>query len=234
MKLLYNTDYRTGKWFIALRRGTFKADLRSSFLYSACDSVYVCVMDASLLELIKSWRREWPGQVFLSHKQSNCAEVGILFSKAFSPHSVELHHVMAGYVLMVKAFYKNVKMVFLCVYAPVLSMNRMTFLNALCDGGVSDEYLFLGGDYNCTADAALDRNHLEPHPASSARLKHLIETHDLKDVWRGFNGRNRQYTWSHCIFTVSNIILVFLKAAISSWWVCRITPWFSAAFLCRM
>uniref|UniRef100_A0A671TWB6 Reverse transcriptase domain-containing protein n=1 Tax=Sparus aurata TaxID=8175 RepID=A0A671TWB6_SPAAU len=53
-------------------------------------------------------------------------------------------------------------MVFLCVYAPVLSTNRMTFLNVLCDviGGVSDEYLFLGGDFNCTADAALDRNHL--------------------------------------------------------------------------
>lgn len=47
------------------------------------------------------WRREWPGQVFLSHKQSNSAGVGILFSKAFSPQSVELHHVMAGHVLMV-------------------------------------------------------------------------------------------------------------------------------------
>lgn len=69
------------------------------------------------------WRREWPGQVFLSHKQSNSAGVGILFSKAFSPQSVELHHVMAGHVLMVKAFYENVKMAFLCVYAPVLSMN---------------------------------------------------------------------------------------------------------------
>ena len=95
---------------------------------------------------------------------------------------------MAGYVLMVKAFYKNVKMVFLCVYAPVLSMNRMLCLNVLCDviGGVSDEYLFLGGDFNCTADTALDRNHLEPHPASSARLKHLIEIHSLQSCVEGF------------------------------------------------
>lgn len=97
-------------------------------------------------------RREWPRQVFLSHKQSNSAGVGILFSIAFSPQSVELHHVMAGHVFMVKALHENVKMVYLCVYAPVLSPKRMFFSNALCDvtGGVSDEYVFLGGDFNCT------------------------------------------------------------------------------------
>ncbi|KAI3364783.1 hypothetical protein L3Q82_000911 [Scortum barcoo] len=53
------------------------------------------------------WRREWPGQVFLSHKQSNSAGVGILFSRAFSPQSVELHHVLPGHALMVKALYEK-------------------------------------------------------------------------------------------------------------------------------
>lgn len=146
------------------------------------------------------WRREWPGQVFLSHKQSNSAGVGILFSRAFSPQSVELNHIMPGYALMVKALYENIEFVFLCVYAPVLNMNRILLLNLLCDAisEVSDRHLFLGGDFNCTADAVLDRNHPEPHPASSARLRRLVETHDLKDVWRGFNRKNRQYTWSHC------------------------------------
>ncbi|KAI3377358.1 hypothetical protein L3Q82_008399, partial [Scortum barcoo] len=55
----------------------------------------------------RDWRREWPGQVFLSHKQSNSAGVGILFSRAFSPQSVELHHVMPGHALMVKALYEK-------------------------------------------------------------------------------------------------------------------------------
>ncbi|TWW71509.1 hypothetical protein D4764_16G0000060 [Takifugu flavidus] len=26
----------------------------------------------------------------------------------------------------------------------------------------------------------------------------LLETHDLKDAWRGFNNTTRQYTWAHC------------------------------------
>ena len=37
---------------------------------------------------------------------------------------------------------------FLCVYALVLSTERMNFLNFLC----ADDYLFLGGDFNCTED----------------------------------------------------------------------------------
>ncbi|KAI3375227.1 hypothetical protein L3Q82_021729 [Scortum barcoo] len=48
----------------------------------------------------RDWRREWPGQVFLSHKQSNSAG-------AFSPQSVKLHHVMPGHALMVKGLYEK-------------------------------------------------------------------------------------------------------------------------------
>nr|BAC82606.1 pol-like protein [Takifugu rubripes] len=135
-----------------------------------------------------------------SFSATNCAGVGILFSPHFKTLSAETHHIMDGHVLMVKAVYENMKLVFLCVYAPVLSRDRMNCLNVLCNvvRGVQDEFLFMGGDFNCTVNARLDRNHLEPHPASSARLKRLLETYDLKDVWRGFNNATRQYTWAHC------------------------------------
>ena len=50
----------------------------------------------------------------------------------------------------------------------------------------------------------------------------------------GLTAETTQYLWPDLIsFIVSNIILVFLKA-VSSRWVCRITPWFSAAFSSRM
>ncbi|TWW53054.1 hypothetical protein D4764_0014920 [Takifugu flavidus] len=57
------------------------------------------------------WRREWSGQVFHSHKLSNSAGVGILFSLHFKPRSVELHHSMDGHVLMEKAVYEKAKLV---------------------------------------------------------------------------------------------------------------------------
>ena len=52
----------------------------------------------------------------------------------------------------------------------------MNFLNVLCD--CADDYLFLVGDFNCTEDSS----------ASSARLRHLMKTRELKDVWRGRPG----------------------------------------------
>ena len=77
---------------------------------------------------------------------------------------------------------------------------RLLFLDTLgevisqCD---SDEYLYLGGDFTCTEDSRLDRNHLEPHPASLRRLTRLTLTCELRDVWRSFHGVQKQYTWAH-------------------------------------
>ena len=61
------------------------------------------------------------------------------------------------------------KLFFINIYAPTKGTDRLWFLDTLgeviiqCD---NDEYLFLGGDFNCTEDYRLDRNNLEPHPAS--------------------------------------------------------------------
>ena len=76
---------------------------------------------------------------------------------------------------------------FLNVSAPTNGVDRMDFLNILddtvktCSG---DDFMFLGGDFNCIGNPTLDRNHLEPHPASCLRL-------------RVFNSNHRQYTWNH-------------------------------------
>ena len=79
------------------------------------------------------WKREWPWEVFLCQKRSNSAGVGILFSRAFSPPSVMVLDIMSGHILRVNALYENVKVLFICVHAPVLAAARMNFLNVLCD-----------------------------------------------------------------------------------------------------
>ncbi|KAI3367340.1 hypothetical protein L3Q82_008155 [Scortum barcoo] len=54
-----------------------------------------------------------------------------------------------------------------------------------------------GGDFNCTENELLDRNHAEPHPASQHALRQLVYSHGLVDVWRRMHTSSRQYTWSH-------------------------------------
>lgn len=88
---------------------------------------------------------------------------------------------------------------FFSIYAPTASAERIVFLDILClalKKCSSDDFLLLGGDFNCT-EQNLDRNHLEPHMPSRKRLIQLIKTHELNDVWRNFHGNSRQYTWSH-------------------------------------
>ena len=146
------------------------------------------------------WRREWNGQVYFSHKSSNSGGVGVLFSRDFNPVSVDVEDIMAGHILKINAEFERVKMVFVCVYAPSAGTERLIFLNIL-DGVIQrcsrEEFLVIGGDFNCTVNPILDRNHSEPHAASQKQLKKSIETHELSDVWRNFNSNTRQYTWLH-------------------------------------
>lgn len=53
-------------------------------------------------------------------------------------------------------------------------------------------FIYFGGDFNCTVDSKIDRNHAEPHAVSCSCLRH-----ELCDVWRGFHNAQRQYTWTH-------------------------------------
>jgi len=59
-----------------------------------------------------------------------------------------------------------------------------------------EELLFLCGDFNCTENDKLDRNHLEPHIASQKALTQLTRAFDLCDVWRIVHHNHRQYTWA--------------------------------------
>lgn len=45
-----------------------------------------------------------------------------------------------------------------------------------------DDGFVLRGDFNCTENPHLDRNHREPHSASAKALGQLIERRELADV----------------------------------------------------
>ncbi len=58
-------------------------------------------------------------------------------------------------------------------------------LNSILQNVSSEEFLFLGGDFNCT-EQNLDRNQIEPHEPSRKRIIQVIKTHELSDIF--FNG----------------------------------------------
>jgi len=99
------------------------------------------------------WEREWDGISILSHNTPSSGGVAVLFSKNFKPISYDFEEIIKGRLLKVRALFENHVFVFICVYVPTSAVERMLFLNTLnltlqnCN---SEEFLFLGGDFNCT------------------------------------------------------------------------------------
>lgn len=149
---------------------------------------------------VTDWIKEWNGHIFLSHKTSHSGEVAILFAKNFTPCSFKIEEIVKGRLLKIYALFEKYVLVFICVYAPTLSIKRMFFWGDILCSTLgkcnSEEYLFLSGDFNCV-EQNIDRNHIEPHMPSRKRLCEIIERNDLCDVWKNLNGNLRQYTWAH-------------------------------------
>ncbi len=113
----------------------------------------------------------------LSHNTSVSAGVAVLFSKSFNPLSYVVDEISKGRLLKVRAVFESYVLVFICIYAPTTPVERIIFLDLLCNTlqcCSEEEYLFLGGDFNCTEDM-IDRNHIEPHLSSQKRLIQLIQ-----------------------------------------------------------
>ncbi|MPV02304.1 hypothetical protein FVA96_24200 [Escherichia coli] len=94
------------------------------------------------------WRREWEGEVLLSHNTNLSGGVGFLFSRSFKPVSLEVKHIIEGRLFLVKARFDLFTVVFINVYAPTIGTERKLFLtkvNDLLDGCAPEDFLFLGG-----------------------------------------------------------------------------------------
>ncbi len=60
---------------------------------------------------------------------------------------------------------------------------------------VNDDFLIIGGDWNCNLDFTCDGNGEEPHFMSTVSLKEIIIQYGLVDIWREKNKEIKQYTW---------------------------------------
>ena len=84
-------------------------------------------MTHSCAENEGDWRREWEGEVVLSHNTNLSGGVGFLFSRSFSPVSMEVEHVIMGRMLLIKAWFEQFNVVFIDVYAPTSGTERKPF-----------------------------------------------------------------------------------------------------------
>ncbi len=96
------------------------------------------------------WAKEFDGLSVLSHLTSTSGGVAILFSKNCIPCSYQVEEVIKGRLLKVVAQFENCSFIFIFVYVPVNTLERMLFLdtlsNVLCNCN-PDNSLLLGGGF---------------------------------------------------------------------------------------
>ena len=79
------------------------------------------------------WSREWEGELILSHHTTLSGGVGFLFSRGFTPTSVEVRHVVEGRCLLVKAHFEHFNVVLINIYDPNNGSERKRFFENLND-----------------------------------------------------------------------------------------------------
>lgn len=56
------------------------------------------------------WKKEWEGEIILSHKSTVSGGVAVLFQKNFLPISYEVENVVDGHLMIVKAQFEKLKL----------------------------------------------------------------------------------------------------------------------------
>lgn len=90
-------------------------------------------------------------------------------------------------------------------------------LNTVMSACSKNRLVILAGDFNCTLDHMLDRNHHEPHPQAAKALKALLTYYELVSVWRDQFSTVKQYTWVRCSptsFSGARLVEYMLKVLI--------------------
>lgn len=144
------------------------------------------------------WLNEWKGQVILSHGTSVSAGVAILLAPNYKEQPCSVFDIVSGRLLRVDVTIHGIDFSFVNVYAPNIGSDRVSFFEKLkiaLSHIPFDRTIVLAGDFNCTLNHTLDRNHEEPHSKSADVLQSLIIHHSLVDVWRESFPQTRQYTW---------------------------------------
>ena len=174
--------FRSGTLNVNGARDIYKRALIYEFIKEKGVDVMLLQETHSDVSNETDWRREWEGEALFSHMSSTRGGVAVLFAKHFLPITYEVQHVIDGRFMIIKAQYERFKVYFVNVYAPTVGTDRVCFLRnvrAAWQNCCSVDFLFMGGDLNCTADDSMDRNQTEPHTASQQTLLQLLQLHSL-------------------------------------------------------
>ena len=173
----------------------------------------------------KNWKSEiipkpqWKGISYHSCFSSTSAGVSIFFKNSLKPevHNVDIaddgRHIILDITINKK------RILLLNIYAPcgAYMKERRSFFSKINDKikqYPNCDFIILAGDFNCTIDNDLDRSRPTTHIDGSTRsLKDIISQNDLEDIWRTFHPRQKQFTHTSTIGTLTRLDRIYTSRA---------------------
>ncbi|XP_067877586.1 uncharacterized protein [Heterodontus francisci] len=133
----------------------------------------------------------------MSHLSPISSGVAILLAPTFQPEILGVKELVPGHLLHLAVLLGSVPLHFVNVYAPrpgALQARFFEEVSALLSSIDSGECIILGGDFNCTLELG-DRSGPQRGQASVEKLRGLISSLNLVDVWRNLHPDSSAFTW---------------------------------------
>ena len=154
-------------------------------------------------EIENKWKSEWGGQCVYHHGTKHSKGLLIMFRKALDVEIVdEVKDKYCRYLYLKTRINDNITHL-VNVYAPNKENEQVAFANSLTKllSQKIDESLeqyVLGGDWNIPLNIELDKKGGTMHIIKKRyieKLKEIMNTHELLDIWRYKNKNKKQFTW---------------------------------------
>ena len=144
-----------------------------------------------------AWQKEWGKEAFFSGTSNNSEGVGILINSKESYNILNYTEIICGRLQALEIKMNENELIVINIYGPNNDdINIFSKLEKFIQEN-DEKTILIGGDFNTVLDENLDKHNgrTNTHKQCRNKLKHMIDTHNLIDIWREKYPDSRKYTW---------------------------------------
>lgn len=155
----------------------------------------------STKEMESIWKKQWYGEIFLSHGTEHSRGTAILIRKDLDYKVNSITESDCGRYIIMDVNIQETAFILVNVYAPNKESEQVHFFEKIrqeIDNLTIDTEckIILGGDFNTTLDTELDCSGGNPTRKKTVPIiEDIMSTNDLVDIWRIRNPQNKRFTW---------------------------------------
>ena len=133
--------------------------------------------------------------MYFSGNKSRSMGVGFLFNKTLNVNVASMKEIIEGRMLALDIEINKKELILVNIYGP--NKENITFFQKIETFCNDKDNCIFGGDFKIVLNPEVDKSggNKNTHPRSMSKLKEIMDTFDLVDVWRAFNQDKKAFTW---------------------------------------